>query len=170
MMHGGTGPESSGRGAASPAPDAGPHAGAGQNRQESRRQLAVAFDSAPIGMAVTSETGQLVQVNESLAELLGYRREHLLGRLLEDFAAPDAAAAIRSGRAQMLEAGQARHTTGGQLRHAAGHDVEVSLTCARVRAVPGAPDSAGYLVVHVQDVRERRETEAELLRRALHDR
>lgn len=49
------------------------------------RQLAMAFHAAPIGMAVTTDDGVLVQANPALGALLGLRPELLLGRRLEDF-------------------------------------------------------------------------------------
>jgi diguanylate cyclase (GGDEF)-like protein/PAS domain S-box-containing protein len=133
---------------------------------EAHRQLAMAFDSAPVGMAVTTETGRLVQVNSALGDLLGYHREWLLGRRLEDVAAPDVAESLSAGRARMVATGLARHVTGTFLRRADGRSVPVSLSCARI---PATARGHAYLVVHVQDVSERRAAEAELTRQLLHD-
>ena len=130
----------------------------------------MAFDSAPVGMAITTDTGAFVQINAAFCDLLGVAHSALLGRRLEDFAAPDAAAALSDG--WRLAAGgwrpadRPRHTTDTELRPAIGHLLPVTLTCARV---PTSADGGAYLVIHVQDGSERRAAEAELTRRTLHD-
>ncbi len=145
---------------------AGADEGLDPDAPELRRQLDVAFHSAPVGMAVTTDSGHVVQVNQALADLLGQVTGSLLGSRLEDLAPADAASQIAEGRAQMLRSGRSRHTTGSELRRSDGVLVPVSLTCARV---PPALHGPGYLVVHVQDSSERLATEAELTHRALHD-
>ncbi|CAA9338941.1 MAG: diguanylate cyclase/phosphodiesterase (GGDEF & EAL domains) with PAS/PAC sensor(s) [uncultured Frankineae bacterium] len=126
----------------------------------------MAFESAPVGMAVTTDQGVLVQANQALADLLGHPVAALLGRRLEDVAAADAAPLITAGRAEMIASGQPRHTTDSRLQRADGAPVPVCLTCARV---PPTGSSPGYLVVHVQDTSEQLATQAELTHRALHD-
>ncbi len=136
------------------------------------RQLAMAFHAAPIGMAVTTDHGVMVQCNPALGTLLGHRPEQLLGRRLEDLADHAQAEAISKGRRQMLDQGQDQHVAVSSLRHADGHQVPVSLSCSLVPSQPAtnrANHVAAYLVVHVLDVSERQATEAELTHRALHD-
>ena len=139
-------------------------------RRKRQGQLRVAFDSAPVGMAITTDTGAFVQINAAFCDLLGVAHSALLGRRLEDFAAPDAAAALSDG--WRLAAGgwrpadRPRHTTDTELPPAIGHLLPVTLTCARV---PTSADGGAYLVIHVQDGSERRAAEAELTRRTLHD-
>ena len=135
-------------------------------RHEISHLLASAFDSAPVAMTITTDTGELLQVNDALSDLLGYAPAALVGRRLEDFAAPDAAPTLSAGRQQVIAAGRGRHVTGGELLHADGHPVPVSLACARV---PPSADRGGYLIVHVQDVSEQQTTEVELTRRSLLD-
>ncbi len=65
-----------------------------QHGSKTQRQLAVAFHSGPIGMAVTTDTAAFVGVNAALADLLGCLVSALL-RPLEDLAAPGAALAHR---------------------------------------------------------------------------
>ena len=147
-------------------PDASGQRDSAGDGPELRRQLDVAFHSAPVGMAVTTDSGRLVQVNQALADLLGYLVEAFADCRLEDLASDEAAASMTEGRARMIDSGLLRHTSAGELRRADGVLVPVSLTCARV---PPTATGPGYLVVHVQDSRERLATEAELTHRALHD-
>lgn len=135
--------------------------------QEIRRQLAVAFDSAPVGMAVTTTGGTFVQVNAALAALLARPATQLVGARLEDLAIPSEVAGIAAGRQEMLASGVPRHVSDTWLRHAEGRAVPVTVTCA---LVPGSDSGQPpYLIVHVQDSTARQATEAELTHRTLHD-
>jgi len=55
----------------------------------SERQFRLAMEHAPVGMAISDTTGAFVQVNSALARLLAIDEEHLLGRSVADFLAPD---------------------------------------------------------------------------------
>jgi PAS domain S-box-containing protein len=46
------------------------------------------FDSAPIGIAISTPTGELFNINERLLDILGYKRAELVGRRLHEFLAP----------------------------------------------------------------------------------
>jgi diguanylate cyclase (GGDEF)-like protein/PAS domain S-box-containing protein len=56
---------------------------------ESQRYLDVAFELAPIGMALFDTQGRYVRVNDSLCRLLLRSREELLGRRDQEFTHPD---------------------------------------------------------------------------------
>ena len=147
-------------------PGSGQDASVTAREAERRRQLLVAFESSPIGTAVTTDAGELVHANPALAELLGVPVQALLGRRLEDLAPPDVAPALTAGREQMLAEDSRRHVADTQLRRADGSTVPVTLTCARV---PADAQGDACLVLHVQDASERQAVEAELTRRWLHD-
>lgn len=46
------------------------------------------FDSAPIGIGISTPTGELFTINERLLAILGYKREELFGRALHELLAP----------------------------------------------------------------------------------
>jgi diguanylate cyclase (GGDEF)-like protein/PAS domain S-box-containing protein len=56
---------------------------------ESQRYLDVAFELAPIGMALFDTQGRYVRVNDSLCRLLRRSRQELLGRRDQEFTHPD---------------------------------------------------------------------------------
>jgi PAS domain S-box-containing protein len=57
--------------------------------QEASRYFDIAFDRAPIGMAIFNADGEYVRVNPALCELLGRREQELLGRRDQEFTHPD---------------------------------------------------------------------------------
>lgn len=57
--------------------------------QEASRYFDIAFDQAPIGMAIFNADGEYVRVNRALCELLGRDDDQLLGRRDQEFTHPD---------------------------------------------------------------------------------
>lgn len=57
--------------------------------QESNRLVDVAFENAPIGIAVFNPEGEYIRVNPALCELLDRPREELVGRRDQEFTHPD---------------------------------------------------------------------------------
>jgi PAS domain S-box-containing protein len=56
---------------------------------EASRYFDIAFDQAPIGMAIFNADGEYVRVNQALRELLGRGDDQLLGRRDQEFTHPD---------------------------------------------------------------------------------
>jgi PAS domain S-box-containing protein len=57
--------------------------------EESDARLRAAFEDAAIGMAIISIDQEIIQVNNTLCEMLGFRADELVGRNLEEIAHPD---------------------------------------------------------------------------------
>jgi PAS domain S-box-containing protein len=119
-----------------------------------------AFEHAPVGLALTSATdddaNRFIQVNATLAGLLGYSPHELEGELVADFTHPE-------DRSIELETAP---TTGGPARlqkrylHASGRTVSVNITYSLV----GDLDSdRAYFVLHVEDASAHKDTEQALL-------
>ena len=106
--------------------------------------------------------GVILEVNAAFSRLLGYDAAACIGRTVLDFAAPETAAAVRSGEysaeSQTPLEVVARHSDGTTF------PVEVSW-----RQIP-YPDGEPADVVSVRDLRERHRLEAELSRSAFYDR
>jgi diguanylate cyclase (GGDEF)-like protein/PAS domain S-box-containing protein len=71
--------------------------------EESERQLRVAFDTAPIGMAFFNTEGQYLRVNATLCALLGRSEEELLGRRDQEFTHPEHRASDVAAAWRILE-------------------------------------------------------------------
>jgi len=134
--------------------------------REATLRFRSSFDGAPIGMAIVSTEGRLIDVNSALCEILGHRREAVLGLSLQELTfEPD-----RDADAQVVRQVVEGHRRSSQLQqrfvHAEGHLVWVDISLSRVRGSAGSPD---YLVVQIEDVTERRRTLDDLQHLADHD-
>ena len=128
---------------------------------------ASAFANAPMGVALTTPDGVLLDVNPALEVLLGRTAAELCGGSVLDQIPPDLAAAAREAHAALLEAPDRpmRHET--RISRADGDEVPVQVTASWVGPSPqGHP---AHLVMIVEDITERKELEAQLVHRSMHD-
>jgi diguanylate cyclase (GGDEF)-like protein/PAS domain S-box-containing protein len=126
-----------------------------------------AFANAPMGVALTTPGGLLVDANPALCTLLGRTAEELYGHSVLHLVHPDGVAAaqeahrnIGSGASRPM-----RHET--RLIRADGSQVPVQVTASRVEET--ADGQAAHLVMIVEDITERKALEAQLVHRSLHD-
>ena len=128
--------------------------------------LRSAFDNAPSGMAVVTPDGVLTACNRALGVLVGRAECDLVGRRLFDVTHPDDLASAHDSCERMRTTSQPvlRHEC--RLVHSDGSTVWVLVSSAQVAAQPGRP---AHLIMHVQDIGERKALEAEIVHRSLHD-
>jgi diguanylate cyclase (GGDEF)-like protein/PAS domain S-box-containing protein len=126
-----------------------------------------AFANAPMGVALTTPEGVLVDVNPALSALLGRSPEELYGTSVHDLVHPDAAAAARESHAELLvdHSRPMRHET--RLVRADTTVVPVQVTASWVEETPEG--QAAHLVIIIEDITERKALEAQLVHRSLHD-
>lgn len=129
--------------------------------------LLTAFENAPMGVAVAAPDGVVLACNPALGRLLGRDPAHVVGRVLHDEVVhPDDLDTVRRFRALML-AGRTR-----LVRHECRWVVgggRVAWVMVSVAKAPGDGDRLDRAVIHVEDITERKQREAELHHRALHD-
>ena len=125
-----------------------------EERREARERFRLAFENAPIGMALTAPDGRWLQVNRTLCDITGYAEDVLLAGASQDITHPDdrGRAAECARRLMRREARSCQF----ELRyiHAAGHAVDAKLSVSLVRDVEDEPS---YLIAHIEDITERRE-------------
>ncbi len=134
----------------------------------SEERFRLAFDDAPVGMAISELSGgslPYLQVNEAYASMLGFTPEQMIGRHGPDLTHPDdrgrdeeLLAALRKGKAPAYRRDK-------RLRRADGSELWVRMSASAAFA-EGRPR---YVITHVEDITARRAAEAELERRALYD-
>jgi diguanylate cyclase (GGDEF)-like protein/PAS domain S-box-containing protein len=125
-----------------------------------------AFANAPMGIALTTTGGLLVDANPALCAMLGRTAEELYGRSVLDQIHPDAAVAAREAHASLIAVPSRpmRHET--RLQRADFTDLPVQVTASWVAESEG---EAAHLVMIVEDITERKALEAQLVHRSLHD-
>ncbi len=135
--------------------------------QASDAAFRLAFERSDTGMALISRSegsaGVFREVNNALCRISGYSREVLLGSSVVDYAGPEDAAAGRSALSRLgreVMAYRAERT----FRHADGHHLHVAIDVTVVDH-----DGEPCVMVSVEDVTDRKRTEARLTHDAFHD-
>jgi len=128
--------------------------------------LQSAFDNAPVAMAVVTPLGVVTTCNPALGGLLGIDPRAMLGATLFDVTHPDdlheayrQCALMQAGAAQIV-----RHEC--RLLQSDGTVIWVLVSTSRV---PEASDRPAHLIMHIEDITDRKALEAELTHQALHD-
>ena len=116
----------------------------------------VVFENAPIGVALLTPDGRFALVNRALTELLGYAPDELTRLALTEVMHPDDVAAHGKVTANLAYGWE--RTVERRLVRADGTTVWVALTNELVRD----GEIPLYVVAHVEDITQRRETERAL--------
>jgi diguanylate cyclase (GGDEF)-like protein/PAS domain S-box-containing protein len=126
-----------------------------------------AFANAPMGVALTTPGGVLVDANPALCGLLGRTPKHLHGRSVLDLVASDVAVAARDAHAAFMADRSRPLRLETRLVRADGTEVAVQVTASWVDQSPEG--QAAHLVMIVEDITDRKALEAQLVHRSLHD-
>jgi diguanylate cyclase (GGDEF)-like protein/PAS domain S-box-containing protein len=126
-----------------------------------------AFTNAPMGVALTTPDGVLVDVNPAFVELVGCPVEDLVGRSLFDITHPEDVPAARDACAALKEHRERPARQECRLLRADRTQVPVQITASWVDATPDG--QAPHLVMIVEDITDRKALEAQLVHRSLHD-
>lgn len=135
-------------------------------RTATDRQLHSAFHDAPLGIAVTTPSGVLLQANPALCRMLGRAPATLVGSDLFGLTHPDDIAAARAACRGLADGSATVAELECRLRHADGSYRFTLVTTSRVDDPTGR---AGHLVMQLQDTDERVTHAASLAHQALHD-
>ena len=132
--------------------------------REAERRFEIAFDRAPIGMALIGVDGGVERVNAALATITGRSAAELSALRHEELLHPDDEELAAEAFASLLaDDGMATEL---RIVHADGHPVWVSLRATIVRDDESTPV---HVLVQVQDITERRGLEDQLRHLADHD-
>jgi diguanylate cyclase (GGDEF)-like protein/PAS domain S-box-containing protein len=130
------------------------------------QNLLSAFDNAPVGMAVATSQAMIMECNPALGRLLDRDPGDLVGQTFFDVTHPDdvddakrTCVPIQTGATRIL-----RHEC--RFVDARGRTIWVAASISRVTETADRP---AHLIVHVEDITDRKRLEAELSHRALHD-
>src|SRR5581483_11140378 len=124
--------------------------------RESEERFRLAFENAPIGMALVGPDGRFLKVNRQLCQLVGQNTERLLAMTFQDITHPEDLDADLNLVPQTLTGEIAGYSMVKRYFHADGHVVWINLSVSLVRNDHGQPL---YFVSQIEDITERRDAE-----------
>jgi PAS domain S-box-containing protein len=129
--------------------------------QESEARFRGAFHTASVGIALTALDAHFVQVNERLAEMVGYSADELTrgGRWVMLLADEEEAAYLRMLTQELLAGTRDFYIGEARMRRKDGREIYTRLGVSLVRDYEGNPV---HFVAHVEDVSERHGLELQL--------
>ncbi|MBK6406207.1 MAG: PAS domain S-box protein [Holophagales bacterium] len=122
-----------------------------------------AFDSSPIGMAVTAPAGHLIRVNRAFSTMLGYTLDELADSDWKSLTHPDDVDASWEMVRRLVDGPSSSGRIEKRYLAKDGRVVRADVSTSLLRDGEGR---ALYLVTHVVDVTARREAEEERQRTA----
>ena len=139
---------------------------AAESLRAAEERFRIAFEEAPIGMALVDLDWRFMRVNAALSAITGYSAAELEGRDMRSLHDPDDPGTDPAALAALL-AGKVPHVVSEcRCVHAAGHPIWTALSLTCVRDGAGRPQ---HLLVQSQDITDRRRYEARLQHMADHD-
>ena len=133
--------------------------------RESERRLRSYFNLPLVGLAITSLAKGWVEVNEHLCRMLGYSREELLQLTWAGLTHPDDLATDVVQFDRVLRGDIDRYALDKRFIRKDRSEIFVALSVHCVRTAEGAAD---YFIALLQDISDRKRTEAELERHHRH--
>ena len=124
--------------------------------REAEQRFRLAFENAPIGMALVALDGRFLRVNRSLCEIVGYPPDVLLTKTIHEITHPDHADADLEQTRKVLAGDVRAYSLEKRYVHAAGHEVWINLSVSLVR---DDEDRPLYLITQVEDITARRRAE-----------
>jgi diguanylate cyclase (GGDEF)-like protein/PAS domain S-box-containing protein len=137
-----------------------------QSLRAAEERFRVAFEQAPIGMALIGLDRRFIRVNSALTAITGYPAQELEGRDTQTIHHPDDPG-VDAEALQMLIAGEVPQIDADRrFLHASGEPIWVALSLTCVRHANGEPQ---HFLAQGQDITDRRRYEAQLQHMADHD-
>jgi diguanylate cyclase (GGDEF)-like protein/PAS domain S-box-containing protein len=138
------------------------------DRQNTDRDVVLgsAFDNAPVGMAVLTPVGVVTMCNAALGGLLGRTSTDLVGTTFFEVTHPEDLAGARRACARLTSGDSVLSHHECRFVRPDGVVVWVSVKAVRVPDGTGHP---AHVLMHIEDISERKAFEAGLVHRALHD-
>jgi diguanylate cyclase (GGDEF)-like protein/PAS domain S-box-containing protein len=124
------------------------------------------FEHTPIGTAVVTPKGKFLHINRSLRELLGHTGLELQSSTLQRFVHPDDLTKFQCSISQLLKDKTGACKIEERLINKEGNEIHVMCD---ISSVQDDHTNVNYLIIQVQDIVERKQTEEALLHNAFHD-
>ena len=119
------------------------------------------FEQAAVGIAHLAPDGKWLRVNQKLCQIVGYTKQELLSKTLQDITHPDDLIKDRKFINQILAGEIQTYAIEKRYIHSSKNYIWVNLTVSLVRNSDGEPD---YLISVIEDISDRKELEISLQR------
>ena len=126
--------------------------------RESEERFRLAFENGAIAVALTSLDRMLLKVNAAFCRMLGYSAAELVGRSFTEVTHPDDLAANLHGQQQVVSSKVPSFHMEKRYLHKDGRVIWGDMSAASVCDAQGIPL---YVITHIQDITERRQTDAD---------
>lgn len=141
-----------------------------QRLAQAAEEFRLAFDNAPIGVALVGQRpenlGQYLRVNEAMARMLGYSRGELEEKTVKDLTHPDDFRSDLQARRRFEQKEAEVYQVEKRYAHADGRWVWVNLHLGLIRDDTGEPD---YAIAQLVDITAKRQAEDALRHQAFTD-
>jgi diguanylate cyclase (GGDEF)-like protein/PAS domain S-box-containing protein len=134
--------------------------------RRSEEQFRHAMALAPIGMALVELDGTFREVNRSMARLVGYDEDELVGRTFQSITHPDDVGADVGNVSRLIDGSLDHYTMEKRYLTKVGKVVWVLLAVSMAR---DGQDRPAYLIAQIQDITDTRAAQQRLAHQALHD-
>ena len=131
-----------------------------------REHFELAFERAPIGMALVALDGRLMRVNQALCAIIGYTARELVTKTFQELTHPDDLDADLELARQLLAGQIQEYQIEKRYIDANGRHVWINLSGTLVRDGHGEPR---HFIAQVQDIADRKRLEDRLRDLADHD-
>lgn len=129
--------------------------------RENEELFRTAFESAAIGVALVGLDGNYINANETFCKMIGYSLEELVHHSFNDFTHPEDLDSGNMVLSQMVAGGKSIGVFEKRYIHKNGEVIWVNISSGFVKK---ASQNRQYIVTYVQNITNRKRTEAELLR------
>jgi diguanylate cyclase (GGDEF)-like protein/PAS domain S-box-containing protein len=133
---------------------------------EAEERFRLAFEGAPIGIALADLDGRFLRVNDALCEITGYTEAELLAANVDLLGHSDAADAEEEHVDRLMRGEIRSYRLERRIVHATGRSAWVSLSVSLVRDSSGVPR---YCIKQLEDISDRKRFEGQLAYLADHD-
>lgn len=124
--------------------------------QDSEERFRLAFEEAPIGVALVGTDGRFMRVNNVLCEMVGYSPDELTGLTFQAITHPDDLDLDLALMQQLARGEIPRYQLGKRYVRKDGSLVDIMLNGSVVRGPDGAPI---YYIAQIEDITQRKRTE-----------
>ncbi|MHA3774547.1 PAS domain S-box protein [Verrucomicrobiota bacterium sgz303538] len=131
--------------------------------RESEERFRVTFEQAAVGIGHGTTNGKWTWANQRLCDILGYKREQLLGRTWMDITYPLDLDESLKGVSQLLSGEITNLSQDKRFLRADGAPIWVNVSSSVKRNVLGEPD---YLILVVQEITDRKRAEERVIEQA----